>query len=188
MENKGEILIYESTDQQALVEVKLEDETVWLTQKQMADLFQTTTQNVTVHLKNIFEEGELEELATCKDYLQVQTEGSRQVSRQVKFYNLDVIVSVGYRVNSKRGTQFRIWATHRLKDYLVRGYALDEKRLQLLSQSLNELEQTVKIIRQTGNTESLQLTEAQGLLDIIAHFSSSGFWKRTNTASKNPAN
>ena len=99
MENKGEILIYESADYQTQVEVKLEAETVWLTQKQMADLFQTTTQNVTVHLKNIFEEGELEELATCKDYLQVQTEGTRQVSRQVKFYNLDVIVSVGYRVN-----------------------------------------------------------------------------------------
>lgn len=173
MENKGEILIYESADHQTQVEVKLESGTVWLTQKQMAELFQTTPQNVTVHLKNIFEEGELEELATCKDYLQVQTEGARQVSRQVKFYNLDVIVSVGYRINSKRGTQFRIWATHRLKDYLVRGYALNEKRLQLLSQSLNELEQTVQIIRQTGNTESLQLTEVQGLLDIITHYTQS---------------
>jgi len=173
MENKGEILIYESVDQQTLVEVKLEADTVWLTQKQMADLFQTTPQNITVHLKNIFEEGELEEPATCKEYLQVQTEGARQVSRQAKFYNLDVIVSVGYRVNSKRGTQFRIWATHRLKDYLVRGYALNEKRLQLLSQSLNELEQTVQVIRQTGNTESLQLTEVQGLLDIITHYTQS---------------
>lgn len=173
MENKGEILIYESADHQTQVEVKLESGTVWLTQKQMAELFQTTPQNVTVHLKNIFEEGELEELATCKDYLQVQTEGARQVSRQVKFYNLDVIVSVGYRINSKRGTQFRIWATHRLKDYLVRGYALNEKRLQLLSQSLNELEQTVQIIRQTGNTGGLNEIETKGLLDIITHYTQS---------------
>jgi len=100
-------------------------------------------------------------------------EGDRQVSRQVKFYNLDVIISVGYRVNSKRGTQFRIWATQRLKDYLVRGYALNEKRLQQFAQNLQELEQTVSLIRQGGDADTLQLIEAKGLLDIIAHYTRS---------------
>ncbi|MEZ4943639.1 MAG: virulence protein RhuM/Fic/DOC family protein [Saprospiraceae bacterium] len=173
MESKGEVLIYESADQQTQVEVKLEADTVWLTQKQMGELFQTTPQNITVHLKNIYEEGELEEPATCKEYLQVQTEGSRQVTRQVKFYNLDVIISVGYRVNSKRGTQFRIWATQRLKDYLVQGYALNEKRLKQLAQNMRELEQTVQLIRETGQSEALLAHEAKGLLDIITHYTQS---------------
>lgn len=173
MESKGEVLIYESADQQTQVEVKLEADTVWLTQKQMGELFQTTPQNITVHLKNIYEEGELEEPATCKEYLQVQTEGSRQVTRQVKFYNLDVIISVGYRVNSKRGTQFRIWATQRLKDYLVQGYALNEKRLKQLAQNMRELEQTVQLIRETGQSEALLAHEARGLLDIITHYTQS---------------
>jgi hypothetical protein len=109
--------------------VRLQDETVWLTQAQMAELFQTTKQNVSLHIKNIFEEGELELKATVKDSLTVQKEGGREVSRKVSCYNLDVIISVGYRVKSIRGTQFRIWATQRLKEYLVKGFALDDERL-----------------------------------------------------------
>ena len=96
----------------------LVEETVWLSQVQMAELFQTTKQNISLHIKNIFEEGELQEIATVKDYLTVQTEGKRDVQRNLKFYNLDVIISVGYRVKSHRGTQFRIWATKQLKEFL----------------------------------------------------------------------
>ncbi len=113
MEN--EIIIYQTQDGQTKIDVRLENETVWLTQNQMAELFQTTKQNVSSHIKNIFEEGELSENSTVKDYLTVQQEGNRKVSRNVSHYNLDVIISVGYRVKSLRGTQFRIWATQVLK-------------------------------------------------------------------------
>ncbi|MEK6616998.1 MAG: virulence protein RhuM/Fic/DOC family protein, partial [Bacteroidota bacterium] len=154
-------------------EVSFEDETVWLTQKQMAELFQTTPQNITIHFKNIFEEGELVELATCKDYLQVQMEGKRKVERKQRFYNLDAILSVGYRVNSKRGTQFRQWATQRLKDHLVKGYTLNERRLKQLSQNMQQLEQAVKLIRQSGNAEELKLSETKGMLDIILNYTQS---------------
>lgn len=173
MENKGEVLIYESTDNSLEVQVRLENETLWLSQRLMAKLFEKDSDTIGLHIKNIFAEGELAEGATTELFSVVQAEGSRQVSRQVKYYNLDVIISVGYRVNSKRGTQFRIWATQRLKDYLVRGYALNEKRLQQFAQNLQELEQTVLLIRQGGETGTLQLAEAQGLLDIISHYTQS---------------
>src|ERR1039458_7594289 len=106
----GNIEIYKSKEGETTIEVRLEENTVWLTQKQIATLFDTTPQNITLHLKNIFEVGELEEDATCKESLQVQVEGKRNVRRLQQFYNLDAILSVGYRVNSKKGTQFRIWA------------------------------------------------------------------------------
>lgn len=111
------------------MQVYLQDESVWLTQKAMSLLFDTTTQNITIHLKNIFESGELDEMATCKEILQVQQEGDRQVSRKQKFYNLDAIISVGYRVNSSKATQFRIWATQTLKEYIIKGFVLDDERL-----------------------------------------------------------
>ena len=110
----GEIIIYQSEEGKTKIEVRLEDDNVWLTQKMMAELFQTTPQNITLHLKNIFEEDELQEDATCKDFLQVQTEGSRKVRRKQKFYNLDVVISVGYRIKSRIATKFRIWATEHL--------------------------------------------------------------------------
>jgi hypothetical protein len=125
----SEIVIYTSEDGRTKIDVRMENETVWLTQTQMAELFQTTPQNITLHIKNLYSEGELEQEATCKEYLQVQTEGSRQVSRSTKFYNLDVIISVGYRVKSPRGTQFRIWATQTLKEYLVKGFAMNDDLL-----------------------------------------------------------
>lgn len=126
----NEIQIYSDRNNQAQIEVRFENETVWLTQKQMAELFKTTSQNITLHLKKIYKEAELEEAATCKEYLQVQVEGNRKVKRQQLFYNLDAILSVGYRINSKQGTQFRQWATQRLKDHLVKGYTINQKRLE----------------------------------------------------------
>lgn len=127
MEN--EIIIYQTQDGQTKIDVRIENETVWLTQNQMAELFQTTKQNISLHIKNVFKEGELLEVSTVKDYLTVQNEGSRQVSRNVTHYNLDIIISVGYRVKSLRGTQFRIWATQVLKEYMKKGFALNDDLL-----------------------------------------------------------
>ena len=126
---KNEIIIYKTQDGQTKIDVKFEDETVWLSQNQMAELFQTTKQNVSAHIKTIFEEGELDDVSTDKDFLTVQNEGTRSVSRQVVHYNLDVIISVGYRVKSLRGTQFRIWATNVLKEYMKKGFALNDDLL-----------------------------------------------------------
>ncbi|MDZ4165507.1 MAG: virulence RhuM family protein [Smithellaceae bacterium] len=123
------LIMYQTKDGKTKVEVRLEDETVWLTQKLMAELFQTTPQNITIHLRNIFNEGELDEGATCKDLLQVQIEGNRQVERQQRFYNLDAIISVGYRIKSHVATRFRQWATQRLREYLIKGFTLDDERL-----------------------------------------------------------
>jgi hypothetical protein len=128
-EKSSEILIYQTEDGQTRIDVRLEAETVWLTQANIAELYQITPQNVTLHIRNIYREGELQTQATCKEYLQVRQEGSRQIRRQLKHYNLDVIIAVGYRVRSHRGTQFRIWATQRLREYIVKGFTLDDERL-----------------------------------------------------------
>jgi hypothetical protein len=125
----SEIVLYQTEDGQSHITVRLEGETVWLTQVQMADLFQTTKQNISLHIKNIFEEAELDPAATVKQYLTVQSEGGRQVRRGLDHYNLDMILAVGYRVRSLRGTQFRRWATERLREYLVKGFTLDDERL-----------------------------------------------------------
>ncbi|MDY6908601.1 MAG: virulence RhuM family protein [Thermodesulfobacteriota bacterium] len=126
---KSEILIYQTEDGRTRIQVRLEGETVWLTQADMSQLFQTTSQNITLHLKNIYQEGELDESATCKDFLQVQSEGGRQVQRSRKFYNLDAIISVGYRIKSHVATRFRQWATQRVREYIVKGFTLDDERL-----------------------------------------------------------
>jgi len=130
-ENKpaSEVILYQTEDHQTRVQVRLDGQTAWLTQAQMAELFQTTPQNITLHLQALNNEGELQESATCKDYLQVRLEGTRPVRRALKHYNLDAIIAVGYRVKSPRGTQFRIWATQRLKEYLVKGFTMDDERL-----------------------------------------------------------
>lgn len=124
-----ELVLYRTEDQRTRIEVRLHEGTVWLTQAQMADLFQTSPQNITQHLRAIFDEGELSEEATCKDYLQVRTEGGREVRRSLRHYRLEAILAVGYRVQSIRGTQFRQWATARLNEYLVKGFTLDDERL-----------------------------------------------------------
>jgi len=129
VENKTDILIYQLEDGKTKIDVRLENETVWMTQKAIAELYQTTPQNITLHIKNIYEEGELEENSTCKNYLQVQTEGNRRVQRNSRHYNLEMIIAVGYRVRSNRGTQFRRWATERLNEYLVKGFTMDDERL-----------------------------------------------------------
>ena len=128
-EEMKNFLMYTTPNGEVRVQVLIQDETIWLTQKALGELFGTTPQNITLHLKNIYEEGELQEDATCKDFLQVQQEGNRQVKRNTKFYNLDAIISVGYRVNSNKATQFRIWATNTLKEYIVKGFVLDDERL-----------------------------------------------------------
>ena len=125
----SELILYRTEDAQTRIQVRLEGESVWLTQAQIAELYQTTPQNITQHLKAIYAEGELDETATCKDYLQVRSEGGREVSRQLRHYRLESILAVGYRVRSARGIQFRQWATARLSDYLVKGFALDDERL-----------------------------------------------------------
>jgi hypothetical protein len=169
----NQIEIYQTKDKQTQIEVKFDGDTVWLTQKQMGILFQTTPQNITIHLKNVYKSGELQEVGTCKEYLQVQKEGKREVERKQQVYNLDAILSVGYRINSKRGTQFRQWATQRLKDHLVKGYTLNEKRLQQLVQNMHQLEQAIKLVQLTGEGKELSATEAKGLLEIITNYTQS---------------
>jgi len=125
----SEIVFYQGEDGRSRIQVRLDDGTVWLTQALLAELYQTTKQNISLHLKHIFEEGELDPAATVKKYLTVQTEGKRQVSRLIDHYNLDAILAVGFRVRSHRGTQFRRWATERLSEYVVKGFVLDDERL-----------------------------------------------------------
>ena len=149
MKSNSEIIIYQSHTGNIKIDVRLENETVWLTQKLMAELFQVKPQNITMHLKNIYEESELEEKATCKYFLQVQNEGNRKVNRKQKFYNLDVIISVGYRIKSQVATQFRIWATKRLKEYIVKGFALNDERFKTGNSMnyFNELQGHLREIR-----------------------------------------
>lgn len=129
-ENKNnDIVIYQTEDGITQIEVRLENENVWLTQQQMADLYQTSRTNVVEHIKHIFEEQELDEISTCRKFRQVRTEGSRQVEREIPFYNLDMIISLGYRVKSRIATNFRRWATERLKEYMIKGFTMDDERL-----------------------------------------------------------
>ena len=128
MNRQGNVIFYTTSKQQIRVEVHFEDETFWLTQKRMAELFGVESNTVTYHLKEIFASGELDENSTTRKIRAVQQEGQRQVTRTLDFYNLDAIISVGYRVNSKKGTQFRMWATKRLREYLLQGYTINEQR------------------------------------------------------------
>lgn len=148
-QNNSEILIYSTDNDEIKIDVRLEDETVWLSQKLMAQLFQVKPQNITMHLKNIYEEGELDLHSTCKNFLQVQQEGNREVQRNQKFYNLDAILSVGYRVKSSVATKFRIWATQRLKEYIVKGFALNDDRFKSGNSMnyFNELQNRIREIR-----------------------------------------
>ena len=125
----GEILIYQTDDGQTNIEVKIEDDTVWLTQQQMSELFQTSRTNVVEHIKQIYEEGELDEISTCRNFRQVRKEGNREVTRQIPYYNLDMIISLGYRIKSVIATRFRQWATKRLKEYMIKGFTIDDERL-----------------------------------------------------------
>ena len=166
--NNDKIIIYQTDDGQTAIDVRLENETVWLSQAQMVDLFQTTKQNVSLHVNNVFKEGELEEGSTVKEYLTVQKEGKRNVGRVVKYYNLDVIISVGYRVKSQRGTQFRIWANRVLKEYLVKGYAVNER---IHKEQIGELRQLVGMLGRTIQNQPLLSTdETNALFNVVTDY------------------
>jgi len=149
----GQFLVYQTEDGKLKIDVRFEGETVWLTQQHMAELFQTTKQNVRLHTQNIYEERELERGATVKKSLTVQREGNRSVQRRVEFYNLDVIISVGYRVKSFRGTQFRMWATQRLREYIVKGFVLDDERLKNPDQPFDYFEELTRRIQDIRTSE-----------------------------------
>ncbi len=159
----SQIIIYQTESGRTKIEVRLVDETVWLTQKLMAELFQTTTQNITLHLNYIYTEGELLEAATCKEFLQVQAEGNREVKRTRKFYNLEAIIAVGYRVRSNRGTQFRRWATERLNEYVIKGFTLDDERLKQVknigSDYFDELLERIRDIRSSEKRFYLKICD-----------------------------
>ena len=160
----GDIVLYQAPDGTVELDVRLERESLWLNQKQMSLLFDKDTDTIGLHLRNIFKEGELEESATTEESSVVQIEGSRRVNRKVRLYNLDAILSVGYRVNSKRGTQFRIWATRVLRDHIIKGYTVNQNRLQ-------ELNQAVRLIANMVDRRDLSGDEAKALLRVVGEYS-----------------
>ncbi|PRZ02249.1 virulence protein RhuM/Fic/DOC family protein [Marinilabilia salmonicolor] len=166
-----EIEIFQSEDGVTEVQVKFEKETVWLSQKQMAHLFDKNTDTIGLHLRNIYKSGELDTESTTEESSVVQQEGKRRVKRKLNLYNLDAIISVGYRVNSKRGIQFRKWATQKLKEYLIKGYAINEQRLAQKNEQLKELQKTVRILDKGLNFKTLSNNESIGLLKIITDYS-----------------
>ena len=160
---KNEIVLFE--DQDIKLEVNMKDETVWLSQQQMAELFDSSRTNIIEHINNIYSDGELDKISTCQDFRQVRKEGKRDVARNIPFYNLDMIISVGYRVNSKRGIIFRKWANKVLKDYLLKGYVVNQKRLEYL-------EKTIKLIDIAGRIDTeLKGNEAQEIIKVINNYS-----------------
>ena len=167
LDNK--IVIYQAEDGKTQLDVKLENETVWLTQAQMTELFQTTKQNISLHINNIFKEGELDSKATVKEYLTVQHEGKRTVRRKVKYYDLDVIISVGYRVKSIRGTRFRQWATSVLRDYLIRGYAINQC---IREENYRQMIQLVRSMARTVKLQDLSKEVRNALLDVVVDYES----------------
>jgi len=169
-ESQNNFLLYTAPTGEIRVQVYLQDETVWLTQKAMSLLFDTTPQNITIHLKNIFESGELNEMATCKEILQVQQEGDRQVSRKQKFYNLDAIISVGYRVNSSKATQFRIWATQTLKEYIIKGFVMDDERLKQGTNTFGK-DYFKELLRRVRSIRASERRVYQQVTDIFAECS-----------------
>lgn len=166
-----QVMIYETGGKSVKFNFEPQAETIWATQAQMAELFDITTQTVARHLKDIYQEGELEESRTCTKNAQVQNEGGREVNRTVKVYNLDAIISVGYRVNSRKATDFRIWATRILKSYIVDGVAVNERRLGELSEKkLREVNGTLDIVRRLMAQNELLGEEAQGILEIVTQY------------------
>jgi hypothetical protein len=156
----GEVLVYETPEGDVRVDVRLDSDTVWLTQRQMADLFDSSADNIGLHLKNIFENNELEEGVTTEDFSVVQSEGNRRVRRQVKHYNLDAIISVGYRVNSRRGVRFRQWATGTLREHLVQGYTVNRQRFE---ENARELETALALVRKAASGDILTTDQGRGL-------------------------
>ncbi len=164
---KGEIVIYKASDGETQLQVKLIDETVWLTQKQMAYLFDKDIRTINEHIKNLFKEGELFEDSVIRNFRITAIDGK---SYNTKFYSLDVIISVGYRVKSKRGTQFRIWANKVLKDYLVKGYVLNEKRLKEQTEKIKEIKRTLEIFSNVTENYLLKQDEFSGILKVVRDY------------------
>ena len=164
----GEIVLYQSEDGKAALEVQLQDDTVWLTQAQMVELFGKTKQNVSLHIRNIFKEGELREDSVVKESLTTADDGKNYLTN---YYNLDVIISVGYRIKSLRGTQFRIWATSVLRDHLIKGYTVNERRL--AEKGLVEMEQTVNLLSKTLQNQELVTDEGKAVLNVINKYAKS---------------
>lgn len=161
---QGEIVIYQSKDGDTKIDVRFEDETVWLSQAQMAELFQTSRTNVVEHIQHIYEEGELDESSTCRNFRQVRQEGTRQVTREITHYNLDMIISLGYRVKSAVATQFRRWATERLKEYMIKGFTMDDERLKNLGGG-NYWHELLERIRDIRSSEKVMYRQ---VLDLYA--------------------
>ena len=162
--------IFTSKDGKTEIQVTLENETVWLNQYQLESLFQTNRTSINRHISNIYKTEELDKESTCAKFAQVQKEGNREIKRQIQYYNLDVIISVGYRVNSKRGTEFRIWANKILKEYLIKGFSINELRLKKQNEQLKELQKSVKLIGEAINQKVLSTDESIGLLAIISDY------------------
>ena len=173
MSDSGHIEIYEAEDGQARIEVRLEQDTLWLSQAQLAELFDKDVRTVNEHIRNVFAEGELDREATTRKFRIVRQEGSRQVAREIEHHDLDVAISVGYRVSSRKGTQFRIWATRRLRDHLVHGYTVDRQRFE---QNAAELEQALALIRKTARSPELGAAEGRGLVEIIGRYTQTFLW------------
>ncbi|MCY7295493.1 virulence protein RhuM/Fic/DOC family protein [Alteromonas sp. a30] len=168
----SQLEIYQNEDGSLQLTVALEQESFWLSQQQLAQLFNTSTDNISLHLKNIYQSGELDEMATTEDYSVVRQEGKRQVKRKLKHYNLDVIISVGYRVNSAQATRFRQWATKTLKQHLLKGYTLHQDRL---TQNANELEKALQLVKRAAALPQNSEFGA-GLVDIIANYTQTFLW------------
>jgi hypothetical protein len=171
---RGEVLVYEDPDGRVRVDVRVDQETVWLTQQQMAELFGRDKSVISRHLRNVFQSGELERQATVAKIATVQQEGGREVAREIEYFNLDAILSVGYRVNSKHGTQFRIWATKTLRDHLLRGYTLHERRL--AERGLAEAEQAIALLARTLTSQALVTDEGRAVLDVVQRYCRSWRW------------
>jgi prophage maintenance system killer protein len=165
------VVIYQSADGEASLAVRLEQETVWLSQKQMAELLDKDSDTIGLHIRNIYKEGELEPGATTEESSVVQNEGGRKVQRKLKFYNLDVIISVGYRVKSQRGTQFRQWATRVLREHLVEGYTINQNRIEEQAQKLSEMQQAVDLLSRTLEQQQLVNELGKDVLRVIADYS-----------------
>ena len=173
MENdfqKGEIVIYTSEDGSVSLDTKLENETIWLTQDMMTKLFETTKQNISLHINNIYKDEELDKTSTVKDFLTVRKEGNRTVSRNIEYYNLDMIIAVGYRVNSKRATQFRKWATSTLKEYITKGYAINEKMLKSKQEQIKTLQSTLNLLTRSIENQIETVDDAQNVAKILDNF------------------
>ena len=168
MDNNNQIIIYQTDNDQTQIDVRLENETVWLTQAQMAELFQTDRTSIVRHINKIYADDELDRDSTCAKIAQVQKEGQRTVRRSIPYFNLDMIISVGYRVNSKRGVKFRQWANRVLKQYLIKGYAINER---LRHEQISELRQLVQVVSRTlQHREQENTIETQDLLDVVVDY------------------